>query len=1749
MKRKFVSVLLVVCMVLSMMPASAREMNEGSTLCIHHPEHDEFCGYVEAVEGHPCAHEHTDACYQPVIVAENKEHIISTLDNNSSVFDDGFDTADSEQSIITKGEKAIPDNKIISNATDGVDASETKLDCQHIHDETCGFVEAVEGRPCSYICEFCNVEVLNELAESESDTGNSLSLASGDEAVAEIWDGTIADSYDGGEGTSKKPYLIRTATQLARIAEQINSGLENEKYYRLTADIYLNDISTLSTWNTEGPTNTWTPIGNVTSRFSGSFDGNNYKIYGLYISTNDNYQGLFGYAAGNSAINNVGIEKSYIKGGNYVGAIVGYRNIPAWIDNNKLTNCHNSAKVTGIDYVGGILGGIEEGYTYCDLGNSYNTGEISGNKYVGGIIGYCKSIRLENCYNTGAVKGAENVGGIAGNALKASLCWNIGTISGNKRIGGILGEGTFVTATSSTIERSFNVGTITAESHMGGIVGYTSTYGGRYTSTISNCYNIGSLTGTGEYVAGIAGYPSYAVVTNCYNAGTCIFPGETSTTGGAIYNHGPAASSGNLYYLSGCLGENHHNGWSGVKATSNEVMHTSDFVSTLNNGGNAWVQDTDEYNSGYPILSGIDYEKYNSLLESIKPKAYTIVEAVRRYTSAEKLQELQIRLSEIDQMDISNEEKMQLYVELFGSDDVTEIREGIKYLVDCKNERASYLALMSDDMYCAYNFQQYVKGNPLVQANLLASSLIFGGEINDWLDFSTYLEGDFPGIVKYKKMLLNYMDYSQESIKFASALKTIDKLLKNTTSLVKDTVVAEIEQSCASYDAVLNYISSTGFYDLAIEGFDRYTNNDGKIIVKVELSKDSGIGRFAENVKTIDSADKLINIAVSSFSDFVALNSTLELYEEHKEFLTDVTTATQLPFEMRFAADQLLKDLEDGYLGQVIHTSLDIVDWIYDTSDFKGDIMDAIYEKFGLTSFKSYLTAVNATAWFINKAIDIDAAIEASAITEAYAKLATYYKSKLEASKAAFLKAETEENAWKFYLNYTILWNLRYAGEKSYLDMCNMEGLLAFLVKNQYKEKENVVNVTFSILERSKFVEIAIGGSGAGGSGMGGRLYAAKSIIECPVDIEIYDNTGTLIASLKDGKEQDISNEYGRFISMYRAFNDDFVKILYWNSDSEYMINLIAVTDCLVSATTISADNTEKSTGFYNIPVSENEVVMFPLQDPADTKAIKPDGTLKEIPCVEISTIPQSVVNVSGISIPEFVELEVGETIALDISITPANATYQDVEWFSNDNAIAQIKNGVVTAIKNGTAQICGKTRDGEYVAICTVTVGKNIPTYALTVTNGTGGGSYEAGAQVSIAANAAPEGKQFDKWTSSNGGSFADASAPNTIFTMPASDTSVTATYKDIIAPPVSEHIHNWAANWTSDETYHWHECNAKDCPITSNSGKDSYAAHTSDSGAVTTPATADTTGTRTYSCTICGHILKTESIPATGSGSGSGGGSSGGGGYHTIIRYPITASDSAHGSVKVSHKNASKGTAVTITAVPDTGYTLEEAAVTDNKGNELELTDKGADVFTFAMPASAVNVKISFVPAEVPEAPWSNPFADVAENAWCYEAVQFVCKNGLMGGYGNGLFGVNDHLSRAQLAQILYNKEGRPFAGSGNSFTDVGSDAWCTDAITWAAAQSIVNGYGNGKFGPNDPITREQLAVMLWRHAGRPTNTAKDLQFNDEKEIGSFALEAMCWAVENGIINGYSDGHLGPKGFATRAQAAQMLKNYLGR
>lgn len=170
---------------------------------------------------------------------------------------------------------------------------------------------------------------------------------------------------------------------------------------------------------------------------------------------------------------------------------------------------------------------------------------------------------------------------------------------------------------------------------------------------------------------------------------------------------------------------------------------------------------------------------------------------------------------------------------------------------------------------------------------------------------------------------------------------------------------------------------------------------------------------------------------------------------------------------------------------------------------------------------------------------------------------------------------------------------------------------------------------------------------------------------------------------------------------------------------------------------------------------------------------------------------------------------------------------------------------------------------------------------------------------------------------------------------------------------------------------------------------------------------------------------------------------------------------------------------------------------------------------------------------------------FTDVSDTNWAANAVAFVASHELMKGTGDGIFDPKVSMTRGMLAVVLHNLEYNVEAGSEADFTDVSADKWYTEAVAWAAEKGIVTGYPDGSFHPNDSITREQLAVMLYRYVGSPEVSTDELSFVDADEISGYAKQAIAWAAANGIMQGKGGGVLDPKGTATRAEVAQMLLN----
>lgn len=267
---------------------------------------------------------------------------------------------------------------------------------------------------------------------------------------------------------------------------------------------------------------------------------------------------------------------------------------------------------------------------------------------------------------------------------------------------------------------------------------------------------------------------------------------------------------------------------------------------------------------------------------------------------------------------------------------------------------------------------------------------------------------------------------------------------------------------------------------------------------------------------------------------------------------------------------------------------------------------------------------------------------------------------------------------------------------------------------------------------------------------------------------------------------------------------------------------------------------------------------------------------------------------------------------------------------------------------------------------------------------------------------------------------------------------------------------------------------------------------------------------------------------------------------------RYAVSVTEGIeNGSISVSPSQAERGDIVTITINPDEGYKLDTLTVTDSNGGRIT-TEKKSDIrYTFEMPTGRVSIDASFIKIEDGSAPQTSgePFADVSNQDWFYNAVEYVYENDMMSGISNTLFDPNGVTTRAMVVAILYRLEDEPSA-SASSFADVPPNTYYADAVAWAQANGIVSGTSATAFSPSAPITREQMATILYRYAQLKdydvSATANLNGYRDVSQISSYALPAIQWANAEGLVIGDTLETINPLGGATRAEVATILMRF---
>ncbi len=406
-----------------------------------------------------------------------------------------------------------------------------------------GFFEITEVPNGTYLAVVAAHAGSYMLSESGQFTVAGANVTAGADVVLQpeapaAWDGSVSASLSG-SGISSDPFLIASGSDLAYMAQQVNAGASiggvpaSSACYKLSADIVLNqNASDYENWGSSAPSNSWTPIGNSTSRFTGVFDGDGYKVSGIYIKNSSSFQGLFGFIEG-ATVKNVGVTDSYIEGDFYTAAVVGS-------NSGTIENCYNTGVINGTAYVGGVAG---DNRTGAIIRNCYNSGSVSGGYNIGGVIGAVPGGTAENCRNTGSVSSTDvYVGGVTGSMSGTmQYCYNMGRVSGGSNsVGGVVGY------SGGTMRYCYNAGGISGVKYVGGVAGSF------VDGSISACYNAGEVSGT-RLVGGVVGnMDNNITLSECYSAGGVsggsniggIAGGSSGTVTGCYYDKQMCAAGG-----------------------------------------------------------------------------------------------------------------------------------------------------------------------------------------------------------------------------------------------------------------------------------------------------------------------------------------------------------------------------------------------------------------------------------------------------------------------------------------------------------------------------------------------------------------------------------------------------------------------------------------------------------------------------------------------------------------------------------------------------------------------------------------------------------------------------------------------------------------------------------------------------------------------------------------------------------------------------------------------------------------------------------------------------------------------------------------------------------------------------------------------------------------------------------------------------------------------------------------------------
>ena len=546
----------------------------------------------------------------------------------------------------------------------------------------------------------------------------------------------------------------------------------------------------------------------------------------------------------------------------------------------------------------------------------------------------------------------------------------------------------------------------------------------------------------------------------------------------------------------------------------------------------------------------------------------------------------------------SGDEKLRRLNELFSNAGITDVKEGVQYISDVSSHQRSYRYLTTNEIYCAYNFLEWLYDGTLGNLRrglLYADGLIFNGEIYDYTDLSTFTEADYPGVKKNKALLKKILEMDNSNIgttTFKNA-NTLAKYLKNILSLngIKST-----DEMNRVMDEIVNCTSAeklNGLQNQFVELLSKELkhNNKGTVYFDGELFS-KALGKSAKILKFGGALAEDITAVIN-------LESDLEKYNKNSRFLQNIYQNKDVSFEMRLAAYRIEYELKTGYYYQLTSILGDIMDFGVDVLYTDKSIVSEYLNKAGISSettglFGDAFSTIKFATFVSNIVVDMGDFVKQAAYTQGYGELSALYSLKLENDKNAFLNRQSYENAWTFFEDYTMLWNLRKMGEEQYLGMNEVKMYLFSKVPTlNYDMKVEIVKDTLSELEKCKFnipSQYTIPAS---------IQYSEKAVIHCPVNVAVCLKNGKQIAYLKDGTESDVTNSYGRFAVVREAYSGEYVKVVCLKDKENVEFKIIGTADGTMQMEFATSD--DKTTGniykIREVTVSSKSVIQTTVSD------------------------------------------------------------------------------------------------------------------------------------------------------------------------------------------------------------------------------------------------------------------------------------------------------------------------------------------------------------------------------------------------------------------------------------------------------------------------------------------------------------------------------------------------------------------------